>query len=88
MLRPQAGVLGRQLAAEKKLGPAKALRKAKDLEHLCDVACCLRKGSGVFCEILVLANHWLFSVLQRLRKGLGIEDKLPGGALFADRSGI
>jgi hypothetical protein len=85
--RPQAGVLGRQLAAERKLGPTKALRKAKELERLCDVSC-WRKGSGDFCEILVLANHWLFSMLQRLRKGLGIEDKLPGGALFADRSFI
>ena len=76
------------MAAERKLGLAKAMRKAKELEQLCDVACCQRKGSGGFCEILVLANHWLFSVLQKLRKGLGIEENLPGGALFADRSDI
>jgi hypothetical protein len=86
--RPQAGVLGRQLVAERKLGPIEALRKAEDLECICDVACCRRKGLGGFCDILVLASHWLFSMLQKLRKGLGIEDKSPGGALFADRSDI
>jgi hypothetical protein len=76
------------LAAERNLGATKALRKAKELECLCDVSCCRKKGSGDFCEILVLANHWLFSMLQSLRKGLGKENKLPGGAMFADRSGI
>ena len=86
--RLQAGVLGRQMAADRKLGSAKALRKAKELEHFWDVACCQRRGSGGFCEILVLANHWLFSVLQKLWEGWGKEDKLLGGALFADRSDI
>ena len=88
MPRLKAGVLGRQMAAERVLGSTKALRKAKELEHLCDVACCRRKGAGGFYEILVLANHWLFSVLLKLREGWGKEDKLPGGALFADRSDI
>ena len=53
------------------MGPARAMRKAKELEYLCDVACCRRKGSGGFCEILVLANHWLFSVPPKLREGWG-----------------
>ena len=37
--RLQAGDLGRQMVADRKLGSAKALRKAKELEHLCDVSC-------------------------------------------------
>jgi hypothetical protein len=56
--------------------------------HLCDASHCQRKGSGNFCEDLGLASHYLFFVLLESRKGLGIEDTLSGGALFADKSDI